>query len=101
MRRAVTANFPLLFEKIQHNDKMDQEKYTQFLIEFTKEALDNSDGSTQGASNYLSGKKKPGLLASKEKKEAFYRARKIFAEMRDRHLWLVLKALGLKEDDVK
>jgi hypothetical protein len=80
---------------------MDQKRYHEYLIEFTKEALDSTDGTPQGASNYLSTLKKPGILARQEKKEAFRRAKKVFAEMRDRPLWLVLKALGLSVEDVE
>jgi hypothetical protein len=80
---------------------MDQSRYTQFLVEYIKKSLDESDGTSYGASNYLSAQKKPGFLAPGEKKEAFQRASKVFAEMRDRPLWLVLKALGLTVEDLE
>ena len=79
---------------------MNPDRYRQFLIQITKEALDNSDGTPLGAYYYLASKKKPGFLAPAEKKEALQRTLKIFSEMRDRPTWLVLKALGLSADDL-
>jgi len=80
---------------------MDQTRYKNFLIEYTKKALDNSDGTPSGAENYLSSQKKPGLFAPAEKKEAFQRAKKVFSEMPDRPLWLVLKAMGITVEDLE
>jgi hypothetical protein len=80
---------------------MDQSRYIQFLVEYIKKSLDESDGTAYGASNYLSAQKKPGFMAPSEKKEAFQRANKVFTEMRDRPLWLVLKALGLTVEDLE
>ncbi len=80
---------------------MDQEKYKQFLIEYLQEASQESDGSVSGIANYLEKQKKPGFLASSAKKEAFYRTQKVLVEMRDRPFWLVLKALGLSEEDLE
>ncbi len=80
---------------------MDQTRFKQFLIEYTKKALDNSDGTPSGAETFLSAQKKPGVFAPAEKKEAFQRAKKIFSEMPDRPLWLVLKALGLTVEDLE
>ncbi len=80
---------------------MDQTRFKDYLIEYTKTALDSSDGTPSGAENYLSSQKKPGFLASAEKKEAFQRAQKVFTEMQDRPLWLVLKALGLTVEDLE
>ncbi len=79
---------------------MDQTRFKEFLIEYTKKALDSSDGTPAGAESYLNSLKKPGIFAPNEKKEAFQRARKIFTEMPDRPLWLVLKALGLSVEDL-
>jgi len=80
---------------------MDQSRFNTFLVEYIKNALDESDGTADGASNYLSAQKKPGFLAPNEKKEAHQRAKKVFAEMSDRPLWLVLKALGLTAEDLE
>ena len=79
---------------------MDQTRYTEFLISYTKSAMDNSDGTSTGADHYLSAQKKPGFFAPTEKKAAFHRVRKVFAEMRDRPVWLVLKALGLSTEEL-
>jgi hypothetical protein len=80
---------------------MDQSRYTKYLVEYVKKSLDESDGTAYGAANYLGAQKKPGFLAANEKKEAFQRAKKVFSEMRDRPLWLVLKALGLTNEDLE
>lgn len=80
---------------------MDQKKYKQFLIEFLQEAIEESDGSVSGIANYIEKQKKPGIFASGAKKEAFYRIKKVLTEMRDRPFWLVLKALGLSEEDLE
>jgi hypothetical protein len=80
---------------------MNQTRFKQFLIEYTKNALDNSDGTPSGAENYLRSQKKPGMFSPIEKRDAFLRAKKIFSEMPDRPLWLVLKALGLTVEDLE
>jgi len=80
---------------------MDQSRYNKYLIEYTRNALNNSDGTPSGAENYLHSQKKPGVFASAEKRTALIRAQKVFAEMQDRPLWLVLKALGLSEQDLE
>ncbi len=80
---------------------MDQSRFTEFLVEYVKKSLDNSDGTADGAASYLAGQKKPGFLAPAEKKEAFQRAKQVFNEMSDRPIWLVLKALGLSNEDLE
>lgn len=80
---------------------MDQERFQKHLIEFIKEAIDMSDGSASGASDYLNSKKKPGFLARDEKKKAFYRVQKVFSETRDRPMWFVLQCFGLKAEDLE
>jgi len=80
---------------------MDQTRFKNFLIEYTKRALDNSDGTPSGAESYLNSLKKPGVFSPAEKKEAFLRAKKVFSEMPDRPLWLVLKALGLSVEELE
>lgn len=80
---------------------MDQERYKECLVDFVRTALDRSDGTPTGAANYLGSRKKPGFLASEEKKMAFERVKKVFTEMRDRPLWMVLKGLGLEVEDVE
>jgi hypothetical protein len=79
---------------------MNQEKYRRELIDLMQEALAYADNDPSRASDYLNGKKEPGFLASKERKEAFSRARKVLSETRDRPTWFVLKCLGLNEDDL-
>ncbi len=80
---------------------MNQEKYQQELIDLVQEALIQGENDAAAASDYLNAMKKPGFLASKERKEAFYRARKVFNETRDRPVWFVLKCLGLDENDIQ
>jgi len=80
---------------------MDQTRFKDYLIEYTQKALENSDGTPSGAESYFNSQKKPGIFSPNEKKEAFIRAKKIFSEMPDRPLWLVLKALGLTAEDLE
>ncbi len=79
---------------------MNQEKYRQELIGLMREAMTYGDNDPSVASDYLNSKKDPGFLASKERKEALSRARKVLNETRDRPAWFVLKCLGLSEDDL-
>lgn len=80
---------------------MNQSRFNEYLVEYVKKSLDNSDGTSDGAANYLAGQKKPGFFAPPEKKEAFQRARQVFNQMSDRPIWLVLKALGLSTEDLE
>jgi len=82
---------------------MDQEQYKHYLIQTIKEALENSSGTVEGAADYLASKKKPFFLTRHypEKKEALYRAKKVFNTTRDRPLWFVLSCLGLKTEDLE
>jgi hypothetical protein len=82
---------------------MDQDTYNQQLIELIREALDNSSGTVDGAADYLLNRKKPFFLTRnyKEKREALYRAKKVFHTTRDRPLWFVLSCLGLKMEDIE
>lgn len=74
--------------------------YLQYLKIIVKEAIENSDGTAAGASDYLNRMKKPGFFSKPEKREAYYRAQKVFATTRDRPLWFVLSCLGLKQEDL-
>lgn len=80
---------------------MNQEKYQQELIDLVQEALTQGENDAAAAADYLNAMKKPGFLASKERKEAFFRARKVLNETRDRPVWFVLKCLGLDENDIQ
>ncbi len=78
---------------------MKQTLYTHYLKAIIQEAIGNSEGTTEAIANYLSQKKKPGLLHKAEEKEAFSRVQKVFTTSADRPLWFVLSCLGLKPDD--
>ena len=71
----------------------------QYLKEFIKEAMDNSDRTPIGITSYLEKMKKPGRFSKTEKKEAYSRVRKVFKTNQERPLWFVLSCLGLKEKD--
>jgi site-specific DNA-adenine methylase len=79
---------------------MNQELYQEYVIEYIREALVSSDNNVENATNYLLGLKKPSFLSKAEKKQAFERTRKVFAQCRDRPLWFVLKCLGLSQEDI-
>ena len=76
---------------------MDVGAYWQILDQLVNEALENSDRSTEGISNYLWSKKKPGLLTRNraEKTKALNEARKAFDEHRHWPVEVVLSHLGV------
>ncbi len=78
---------------------MDHKIYQQHLQEYVLEALEKKNDDVPAAADYLLNKKKPSILAKyrKEKKAALERARKLFAESRDRPAWIVLKSIGLDD----
>ena len=78
---------------------MNQKLFQQYLREFTIEALEKADDDVSQAANILANQAKPLLWAKDraEKKAALERAQKVFAESRERSLYVVLKSLGFDD----
>lgn len=76
---------------------MDIGLYRQYLNEYVKEALENSNGSNSDISGYLWEKKVSGFLVKhrKEKEKALADARKAFDDHRHWPLQIVLSHLGV------
>lgn len=82
---------------------MDIGVYWQYLEQLVKEAMENSDRSNDGISNYLWSKKKPGRLTRNrvEKAKALDEARRAFAEHRHWPLEVVLSHLGINSKNLE
>lgn len=80
---------------------MDIGRYRQFLEEYVREAVANSNGTPAGIAEYLWAKKMPGRLAShrEEKQEALNEARKAFDEHRHWPIAIILSFLGIENKD--
>ena len=78
---------------------MDQKLFQQYLREYTLEALEKAEDDVSLAADILANRAKPILWAKDraEKKAALERARKVFAESRERSLYVVLKSLGFDD----
>ena len=76
---------------------MDLRVYLHFLEQFVYEALEHSDGTNAGISNYLHQKQISGLLVRnrQEKQKALSEARKAFDEHRHWPVEIVLSHLGI------
>ncbi|UCH61245.1 MAG: hypothetical protein JSV61_07115 [Anaerolineales bacterium] len=76
---------------------MDLGVYRQYLEQYVREAVDNSDGTNVSISNYLWEKKITGLWVRhrQEKQKALKEARKAFDEHRHWPLEIVLSHLGV------
>jgi hypothetical protein len=77
--------------------------YRRYLTEFVKEAIQNSDGTNSGISNYLHEKKIKGLLVRHrvEQQRALEDAQKAFDE---HHYWpveIVISHLGVELNESK
>ena len=81
---------------------MDLGVYWQYLEQLVKEAVENSDRSNDGISNYLWSKKKPGRLTRNrvEKTKALDEARRAFGEHRHWPLEVVLSHLGINSKNL-
>jgi len=78
---------------------MDVQLYRKYLNQYVQEALQNSDGSVHGASEYLGGQSVGGLLVrhKAEKMRALDDAQKAFGEHRHWPLEIVLSHLGIED----
>jgi len=76
---------------------MDTKLYMRYMMQYIKEAIDNSDGSNAGISGYLQDKKISGLLVQhrEEKKRALTDAKQAFSEHRHWPIQIVLSQLGI------
>jgi hypothetical protein len=76
--------------------------YRNYLKELVKEALENSDRSVSGISQYLWDKKITGLFVRnrEEKQRALEEARKAFDEHRHWPLAIIISHLGLDPDEL-
>ena len=82
---------------------MDIALYLRYLNQFVKEAINNSDGTNMGVSNYLWEKRVSGLLVQhkEEKQKALDEARRAFDEHRQWPQDIVLSHLGVDLGEVK
>ena len=78
---------------------MDQKLFQQYLRQYTIEALEKAEDDVSLAADILDNRAKPLLWAKDrtEKKAALERAKKVFAESRERSLYVVLKSLGFDD----
>jgi hypothetical protein len=81
---------------------MDLGLYRQYLDEYLKEALQNSNGTNAGISEYLSSKKPAGRFSThrEEKNAAMAEVRKAFDDHRHWPLTVVLTYLGIENKDL-
>ncbi len=73
--------------------------YKRYLTQFVREAIQNSDGSNAGISNYLWEKKVSGIFVQHriEKERALSDARKAFDEHRHWPREIIISHLGITE----
>jgi len=76
---------------------MDLIVYRHYLEKFVREAVENSDGTNPGISNYLHEKKISGFFVRhrSEKQKALNEARQAFVEHRHWPVEIVLSHLGI------
>ena len=77
--------------------RMDLKVYLHYLEQYVREALENSDGTNAGISDYLWEKQVSGLMVRHrfEKRKALNEARKAFDEHRHWPVEIVLSHLGI------
>ena len=78
---------------------MDQNLFTQYLREYTLEALEHGGDNVSAAADYLAKKSRASIFSKdrKEKNAALLRAQKVFSSSRERSLYVLLKSLGFDE----
>ncbi len=76
--------------------------FRQYIEDYTKEAIENSDGTNAGIAEFLSTKKQAGRFSShrEEKNMALAEVRKAFDEHRHWPLAIVLSHLGIENKDL-
>lgn len=80
---------------------MDIGLYRQYLEGYVKDALENSDRTNSGISEYLSSIKPAGRFAAhrEEKNRALEEVRKVFGDHRHWPLTIILSFLGVENKD--
>jgi len=80
---------------------MDIGAYRNFLTELVKEALENSDGSPAGISEYIGAKRLGRFLVRnrEEKQRALQDAKRAFDEHRHWPIKIIISHLGLDNQD--
>ena len=78
---------------------MNHKRYHAYLEHYTLEALNECGDDVSLAADYLAQKPLPSLFTNhrREKKAALKRVRRVFAESRERSLYVVLKSLGFDD----
>jgi hypothetical protein len=82
---------------------MDQKVYRQYLREYLRDALQKSDGSNAGMSNYLMQQIEPGRFTRyrEEKIRALNDVQRTFSEHRHWPVDMVFSYLGIKIEEVQ
>lgn len=82
---------------------MNQKLYRQYMREYLRDALQKSDGSNAGVSNYLMQQIPPGRFTRhrEEKARALTDVQRAFAEHRHWPVDMVLTYLGIKPEEVQ
>ena len=82
---------------------MDQKMYRQCLREYLRDALQKSDGSNAGMSNYLMQQIEPGRFARnrEEKIRALNEVQRVFSEHRHWPVDMIFTYLGIKLEEVQ
>ena len=77
--------------------------YQQYLHQYLKEAVKNSDASVSGIQRYLSDIRPPGRFAmhKKEKTQALADAKRAFEEHRHWPLEIILSQLGVDAQEIR
>lgn len=81
---------------------MDYARYRQYLEDFIRDALDNSDGTNSGIAEYLWSKSEAGRFSihREEKNKALAEARQAFTEHRHWPLSIVISHLGIEDKEL-
>jgi hypothetical protein len=82
---------------------MDQKLYRQFMREYLREALEKSDGTNSGMSNYLMQQIEPGRFSRHrdEKIRALNEVQRTFSEHRHWPVDMIFTYLGIKQEEVQ
>lgn len=81
---------------------MDLRYYRQYIEDYVREALANSDGTNAGIAEYLSTMKPAGRFSShrEERNRALFEVRKAFSEHRHWPLSIIISHLGVENKDL-
>jgi hypothetical protein len=78
---------------------MNQQLFSQYLQEYTRDALEQAGESVSEAADYIEKKSLPPLLSKdrQEKRAALTRLKKVLNESRGRSWYVALKSLGFDD----